>query len=72
MASGHCINVPFPFPCLLSLHAVPLLPREQLRLLQRPHSHVPQAGSASLQSMIEANRKWLEQYKNDPKLHPFS
>lgn len=22
--------------------------------------------------MIEANRKWLEHYKNDPKLHLFS
>ncbi|XP_070282228.1 centrosomal protein of 164 kDa isoform X1 [Myotis yumanensis] len=46
--------------------------REQLRLLQHPHSHVPEVGSASLQGMIEANRRWLEQYRNDPKLYPFS
>ncbi|KAM7086702.1 centrosomal protein of 164 kDa isoform 2-T2 [Molossus nigricans] len=46
--------------------------REQLRLLQRPHSHMPEGGSASLQGMVEANWRWLEQYKNDPKLHLFS
>ncbi|XP_015417949.1 PREDICTED: centrosomal protein of 164 kDa [Myotis davidii] len=46
--------------------------REQLRLLQRPHSGVPEVGSASLQGMIEANRRWLERYRNDPKLYPFS
>ncbi|EPQ01812.1 Centrosomal protein of 164 kDa [Myotis brandtii] len=46
--------------------------REQLRLLQHPHSHVPEVGSASLQGMIEANRRWLEHYRNDPKLYPFS
>lgn len=49
-----------------------LLPSEQLRLLQRPHSHVPEAGSTNFQGMIEANRKWLEHYKNDPKLYPFN
>ncbi|XP_066228686.1 centrosomal protein of 164 kDa isoform X5 [Saccopteryx leptura] len=46
--------------------------REQLRLLQRPHSHTPELGSTDFQAMIEANRKWLERYKNDPKLHLFS
>nr|KAF6437219.1 centrosomal protein 164 [Molossus molossus] len=46
--------------------------REQLRLLQRPHSHMPEGGSASLQGMVEANWRWLEQYKNDPKLRLFS
>ncbi|XP_059566615.1 centrosomal protein of 164 kDa [Myotis daubentonii] len=46
--------------------------REQLRLLQPPHSRVPEVGSASLQGMIEANRRWLERYRNDPKLYPFS
>ncbi|XP_036180086.1 centrosomal protein of 164 kDa isoform X7 [Myotis myotis] len=45
--------------------------REQLRLLQPPHSRVPEVGSASLQGMIEANRRWLERYRNDPKLHLF-
>nr|XP_012629106.1 centrosomal protein of 164 kDa isoform X3 [Microcebus murinus] len=40
---------------------------EQLRLLQRPHSQIPQAGSTNFQGMIDANRKWLENFKNDPK-----
>lgn len=57
---------------VFSFHAVLFLPSEQLRLLQRPHSHVPEAGSTNFQGMIEANRKWLEHYKNDPKLYPFS
>ncbi|KAF3823617.1 hypothetical protein GH733_007085 [Mirounga leonina] len=45
---------------------------EQLRLLRRAHSHgsSPEAGSTDFQSMIEANRKWLEHYRNDPKLYP--
>lgn len=51
---------------------LPPPPREQLRLLQHPHSHAPEVGSASLQGMIEANRRWLEHYRNDPKLYPFS
>ncbi|XP_064433459.1 centrosomal protein of 164 kDa isoform X13 [Mirounga angustirostris] len=47
---------------------------EQLRLLRRAHSHgsSPEAGSTDFQSMIEANRKWLEHYRNDPKLQLFS
>ncbi|XP_060160088.1 centrosomal protein of 164 kDa isoform X6 [Globicephala melas] len=45
---------------------------EQLRLLQRPPSQVPEAGSTNFQDMIEAHRKWLEHYKNDPKSHLFS
>lgn len=45
---------------------------EQLRLLQRPHSQVPNLGSTNFQHMLEANRKWLEHYKEDPKLHLFS
>uniref|UniRef100_A0A8C8YC88 Centrosomal protein of 164 kDa n=1 Tax=Prolemur simus TaxID=1328070 RepID=A0A8C8YC88_PROSS len=45
---------------------------EQLRLLQRPHSQIPQAGSTNFQGVIEANRKWLENFKNDSKLHLFS
>ncbi|XP_046542067.1 centrosomal protein of 164 kDa isoform X2 [Equus quagga] len=47
---------------------------EQLRLLQRssPRPQVPEAGSTNFQGMIDANRKWLERYKNDPKLHLFS
>ncbi|XP_004415095.1 PREDICTED: centrosomal protein of 164 kDa [Odobenus rosmarus divergens] len=47
---------------------------EQLRLRQQSHPHGsgPEAGSTDFQSMIEANRKWLEHYRNDPKLHLFS
>ncbi|XP_053528716.1 centrosomal protein of 164 kDa isoform X3 [Artibeus jamaicensis] len=45
---------------------------EQLRLLPRPQSHIPDVGSTNFQGMIEANLKWLERYKSDPKLHLFS
>uniref|UniRef100_A0A7N5KC40 Centrosomal protein of 164 kDa n=1 Tax=Ailuropoda melanoleuca TaxID=9646 RepID=A0A7N5KC40_AILME len=43
---------------------------EQLRLLQRAHSHSssPEVGSTDFQSLIDANRKWLEHYRNDAKL----
>ncbi|KAG8522247.1 Centrosomal protein of 164 kDa, partial [Galemys pyrenaicus] len=43
---------------------------EQLRLLQRPQ--VPEIGSPNFQSMMEANRKWLEHYKNSSNSYPFS
>ncbi|KAM5316898.1 centrosomal protein of 164 kDa isoform 3-T3 [Glossophaga mutica] len=45
---------------------------EQLRFLPRPQSHIPDVGSTNFQGMIEANLKWLERYKSDPKLHLFS
>ncbi|XP_073095825.1 centrosomal protein of 164 kDa isoform X2 [Manis javanica] len=45
---------------------------EQLHLLQHSQSQVPRMGSTSFQSMIEANRRWLEQYKNDPRSYLFS
>ncbi|XP_021495427.1 centrosomal protein of 164 kDa isoform X2 [Meriones unguiculatus] len=45
---------------------------EQLHLLQRSHSQVPKMDSVSVQSMIESNRKWLEHFKNDPKVQLFS
>uniref|UniRef100_A0A7N5JTL2 Centrosomal protein of 164 kDa n=1 Tax=Ailuropoda melanoleuca TaxID=9646 RepID=A0A7N5JTL2_AILME len=41
---------------------------EQLRLLQRAHSQAPEVGSTDFQSLIDANRKWLEHYRNDAKL----
>ncbi|XP_052614892.1 centrosomal protein of 164 kDa isoform X4 [Peromyscus californicus insignis] len=44
---------------------------EQLRLLQRPHSRVPSMDSVSVQGMIESNRKWLEHFRNDPKVQLF-
>uniref|UniRef100_A0A8C0W1M8 Centrosomal protein of 164 kDa n=1 Tax=Castor canadensis TaxID=51338 RepID=A0A8C0W1M8_CASCN len=69
----------FPFSlhsCLLSSspHTLSLfpLPSEQLRLLQRPHSRVPEMSSTSIQGMIESNRKWLERFRNDPQTHLFS
>lgn len=45
---------------------------EQLHLLQHSHSRVPKMDSFSVQSMIESNRKWLEHFKNDPKVQLFS
>lgn len=57
---------------LLFLFPPLFFPREQLRLLQRPHSHVPELDSTNFQGMIEANRKWLERYRSHPKLYPFS
>ncbi|XP_028639612.1 centrosomal protein of 164 kDa isoform X1 [Grammomys surdaster] len=45
---------------------------EQLHLLQRSHSRVPKTDSVSIQSMIESNRKWLEHFRNDPKVQLFS
>ncbi|XP_033062736.1 centrosomal protein of 164 kDa isoform X5 [Trachypithecus francoisi] len=45
---------------------------EQLQLLQHSHSQVPEAGSTTFQGIIEANRRWLERVKNDPKLPLFS
>nr|XP_023413944.1 centrosomal protein of 164 kDa isoform X8 [Loxodonta africana] len=45
---------------------------EQLRLLQHPHSQLPEVGSSNFQGMIEANRKWLDHFKNDPKSRLFS
>ncbi|XP_043756036.1 centrosomal protein of 164 kDa isoform X2 [Cervus elaphus] len=45
---------------------------EQLRLLQRPHSRVPEVGVSNSRDTIAANQKWLEHYKNHPKLPLFS
>uniref|UniRef100_A0A673VB28 Centrosomal protein of 164 kDa n=1 Tax=Suricata suricatta TaxID=37032 RepID=A0A673VB28_SURSU len=42
---------------------------EQLCLLQPPH--IPDVGGTDFRGMIEANRKWLARYKDDPKLHLF-
>ncbi|XP_049634359.1 centrosomal protein of 164 kDa [Suncus etruscus] len=44
---------------------------EQLRLLQRSHPRVPEVGGSNLEDMLEANRKWLRWYKNDPKSQLF-
>lgn len=70
MASVH----PLSLPCFLSPlpHALLFLPSEQLRLLQHSHSQVPEAGSTTFQGIIEANRRWLERVKNDPRLYPFT
>ncbi|XP_058519841.1 centrosomal protein of 164 kDa isoform X7 [Ochotona princeps] len=45
---------------------------EQLRFLQRPHSQAPEIGNTNFQGIIEANRRWLERFRNDPKSHLFS
>uniref|UniRef100_A0A8C8Y140 Centrosomal protein of 164 kDa n=1 Tax=Panthera leo TaxID=9689 RepID=A0A8C8Y140_PANLE len=45
---------------------------QQLRLLQRAHPQVSEVGSTDVQGLIEANRKWLQRYKNDPKSYPLT
>ncbi|KAM4827964.1 centrosomal protein of 164 kDa isoform 2-T3 [Thomomys bottae] len=44
---------------------------EQLRLLQRPHSRVPEMNNMDIQAMIESNRKWLESFKSNTQTHLF-
>lgn len=67
------IDAPHPRGALLPCSCLLSPPRsEQLRLLQRPYSRVPEVGTSNLQDLIAANRKWLEHYKNDPKLYPFT
>ncbi|XP_040585775.1 centrosomal protein of 164 kDa isoform X2 [Mesocricetus auratus] len=41
---------------------------EQLNLLQHSHSRAPKMDSVSIQSMIESNKKWLDHFRNDPKV----
>lgn len=48
------------------------LPSQQLRLLQPSRPHIPEVGGTDFQGMIEANRKWLEQYKKDPRSYPLA
>uniref|UniRef100_A0A4X2MDR6 Centrosomal protein of 164 kDa n=1 Tax=Vombatus ursinus TaxID=29139 RepID=A0A4X2MDR6_VOMUR len=45
---------------------------EQLRLLHRSHSQISQSSGANFQGMIEANRKWLDHMKKDPRVPLFS
>lgn len=45
---------------------------EQLNLLQHSHSRAPKMDSVSIQSMIESNKKWLDHFRNDPKVQLFS
>uniref|UniRef100_A0A8C6R157 Centrosomal protein of 164 kDa n=1 Tax=Nannospalax galili TaxID=1026970 RepID=A0A8C6R157_NANGA len=45
---------------------------EQLHLLQRPHSRSPKVDGISVQNMIESNRKWLKNFRNDPNVQLFS
>lgn len=76
MASGqlYCLYLLL-WAFLTLLFLFPMLfffPREQLRLLQRPRSHIPELDSTNFQGMIEANRKWLEHDRSHPKLYPFS
>ncbi|KAK2099526.1 hypothetical protein P7K49_020874 [Saguinus oedipus] len=59
-------------PCPLENRLGYVSASEQLRLLQHSHSQVPEVGSTTFQGIIEANRRWLDHVKNDPKLHLFS
>ncbi|XP_029337440.1 centrosomal protein of 164 kDa [Mus caroli] len=45
---------------------------EQLHFLQRSHPRVPRMDGVSIQSLIDSNRKWLEHFRNDPKVQLFS
>uniref|UniRef100_Q5DU05-2 Isoform 2 of Centrosomal protein of 164 kDa n=1 Tax=Mus musculus TaxID=10090 RepID=Q5DU05-2 len=45
---------------------------EQLHFLQRSHPRVPRTDGVSIQSLIDSNRKWLEHFRNDPKVQLFS
>ncbi|XP_075402767.1 centrosomal protein of 164 kDa isoform X5 [Tenrec ecaudatus] len=46
--------------------------REQLRPLPRSHPHLSRVGSGSFLGGMEANQKWLSQFKSDPKVYPLS
>ncbi|XP_075402763.1 centrosomal protein of 164 kDa isoform X1 [Tenrec ecaudatus] len=46
--------------------------REQLRPLPRSHPHLSRVGSGSFLGGMEANQKWLSQFKSDPKVRQFS
>ncbi|XP_029429977.1 LOW QUALITY PROTEIN: centrosomal protein of 164 kDa [Rhinatrema bivittatum] len=41
---------------------------EQIRLLQQSQLRVPEPDRQTIQTMIDANKKWLENFKNDPKV----
>ncbi|XP_043936886.1 centrosomal protein of 164 kDa isoform X2 [Protopterus annectens] len=43
---------------------------DQMRVFQ--HTRAPEIEKTSIKGMIEANRKWLQNFKNDPKIPLFS
>ncbi|XP_064424832.1 centrosomal protein of 164 kDa isoform X2 [Latimeria chalumnae] len=45
---------------------------EQIRLLQRSQLRVPETDRNAIQGMIDANKKWLDSFKKDPKVPLFT
>lgn len=43
---------------------------EQVRLYQRSQVWSPEADKTSIQGMIDANKRWLENFKKDSKVYP--
>eukprot|EP00062_Callorhinchus_milii_P022491 gi/632980328/ref/XP_007906973.1/ PREDICTED: centrosomal protein of 164 kDa isoform X1 [Callorhinchus milii] len=63
----------------LSGNAAPLESRlgyisasDQIKLLHQSHSRHTEGDSRSVQGMIDANKKWLENFKKDPKVPLFA
>ncbi|XP_038635683.1 centrosomal protein of 164 kDa-like isoform X7 [Scyliorhinus canicula] len=45
---------------------------DQVKMLQKSHSKITQGDRSSIQGMIDANKKWLEGFKKDPKIPLFT
>ncbi|XP_059495122.1 centrosomal protein of 164 kDa-like isoform X10 [Stegostoma tigrinum] len=45
---------------------------DQVKMLHQSHSKITQGDRNSIQGMIDANRKWLESFKKDPKVPLFT
>ncbi|XP_041030472.1 centrosomal protein of 164 kDa-like isoform X5 [Carcharodon carcharias] len=45
---------------------------DQVKMLQKSHSKITQGDRNSIQGMIDANKKWLESFKKDPKIPLFT
>uniref|UniRef100_A0A8C5R8X2 Centrosomal protein of 164 kDa n=1 Tax=Leptobrachium leishanense TaxID=445787 RepID=A0A8C5R8X2_9ANUR len=41
---------------------------EQVRMIQNATSHAPHTDNRRMQAMIDANKKWLENFRNDPRV----
>ncbi|XP_067827037.1 centrosomal protein of 164 kDa-like isoform X3 [Heptranchias perlo] len=45
---------------------------DQVKMLHQSHSKITQGDRSSIQGMIDANKKWLESFKKDPKIPLFT
>ncbi|XP_072342611.1 centrosomal protein of 164 kDa-like isoform X3 [Scyliorhinus torazame] len=45
---------------------------DQVKMLQKSHSKITHGDRSSIQGMIDANKKWLEGFKKDPKIPLFT